>query len=288
MATRLEIASPQIFKALEQRPILSHSELQSLFRNKHSEWNLPQSLSFNKFVAFAEEKGKLKRHRFDFPHRASTRYTWGEIDLADIIQSINPHGYFSHFTAMQHHDLTEQISKTIYFNVEQQLTGGGTEPTQTGIDRAFKGKCRVTKNSVTVRDRTIRMLNGRNTGELGVVAMSQDAKHPKRVTNLERTLVDITVRPIYSGGVFLVAQAFASASERVSVKRLASYLRRLNYTYPYHQAVGYYMDRSGNYSEPQLGLIRELGEMEFDFYLDYGIKKTEYIEEWRLFVPQGF
>jgi len=287
MVTRLQKASAEIFKTLKERPIVSHSELQRIFRDNHEPWNLPQSLSFNKFVAFAIEEGKLQKHKLDFPHRPATRYSWGDVDLADIVQSIQPNGYFSHFTAMQLHDLTEQISKTIYFNVEQRLTGGGTEPTQVGINRAFKGKCRVTKNSVTVNDRTIRMLNGRNTGELGVTTIKDNRKLPKRVTNLERTLIDITVRPIYSGGVFQVAQAFEAASPNISMKRLVAYLRRLNFTYPYHQAIGYYLNRSGNFTEEQLAPVREFGT-QFDFYLDYGMKKTDYVEEWRLYVPQGF
>ena len=188
---------------------------------------------------------------------------------------------------MQHHDLTEQIPKTIYFNIEQRLTGGGTEPSQAAMDRAFKGKCRVSNNSFNVADRTIRILNGRNTGELGVIPMANNTPVEKRITNLERTLIDITVRPIYSGGVFQVAEAFAVAASAVSIKVLTSYLRRLNFTYPYHQSIGYYMQRSEKYSHSQLDAIRDFG-LAYDFYLDYGMKRTKYVDEWRLHVPHGF
>lgn len=126
------------------------------------------------------------------------------------------------------------------FNVEQQLTGGGTEPSQLGIDRAFKGKCRVTKNIVKVGEQSVRLLNGRNTGAMGVESIHDESPTQTSITNLERTLIDITVRPIYSGGVYMVAQAFENAKQ-VSIPRLAKYLQRLKYTYPFQQAIGYYL-----------------------------------------------
>jgi predicted transcriptional regulator of viral defense system len=287
MVTKLEKAAPKIFEALAARPIRTHSDLQILFRENNEAWELPVTLSLNKFIQFAIEHGKLQKHRLEFPHRPATRYSWGDVKLENVIQSIHPKGYFSHYTAMQHHDLTEQIPKTIYFNIEQRLKGGGTEPTQTAMDRAFKGKCRVSQNSVNVGERTIRILNGRNTGEMGVITIANDNSLEKRVTNIERTLIDITVRPVYSGGVFQVAEAFAAAASEVSIERLVTYLRCLNFTYPYHQSIGYYMNRSGKFSNSQLETIRELG-LKYDFYLDYGMKKTNYIKEWRLHVPQGF
>jgi predicted transcriptional regulator of viral defense system len=287
MQTTLEKASPKIFEALAERPIWTHSDLQALLRDKKEDWGLPGTLSFNKFIQFAIEHGQLQRHRFEFPHRPATRYSWGAVSLESILQSIHPKGYFSHYTAMQHHDLTEQIPKTIYFNIEQKLTGGGTKPSQTAMDRAFQGKCRVSQNSVNLGERTIRILNGRNTGEMGVITILSDHPIDKRITDIERTLIDITVRPIYSGGVFQVAEAFAAAASKMSVEKLTTYLRNLNFTYPYHQSIGYYMERSGKYSRSQLNTLRELG-VDYDFYLDYGMKKTNFVSEWRLHVPQGF
>ena len=84
----------------------------------------------------------------------------------------------------------------------------------------------------------------------------------------------------------MVASAFEMASERASVTRIADYLKKLNYTYPYHQPIGFYLQRAG-YGESELRLLRNF-PMEFDFYLSHGIKSPEFNEEWRLFVPKGF
>ena len=66
------------------------------------------------------------------------------------------------------------------------------------------------------------------------------------VTNLERTLIDITVRPPYAGGIRNeVLQAYRAARDRASVDRLMSILDELSYVYPYHQAVGFLMEAAG-------------------------------------------
>ena len=288
MTTRLQNASAQILQTFGDGPrVLTLADIQQIFRDNREAWQLPRRLTQQEFIEFLSDDGQLKSYHLKFPHRPYLRYTWGEADLADVVQSVNLRGYFSHFTALQHHSLTEQLPKTIYFNIEQRLTGGGTEPSQRGIDHAFQRKCRVSQNLVTLDNWTIRLLNGRNTGELGVVQTERDGVSSLRYTDIERTLIDVTVRPVYSGGPFQVAEAFEAAEPRLNVKRLIEYLRKLNYTYPFHQAIGYYMDRSGKYSADQLALLRDF-EMRYDFYLDYGLKQTDYIKDWRLHVPKGF
>jgi predicted transcriptional regulator of viral defense system len=96
-----------------------------------------------------------------------------------------------------------------------------------------------------------------------------------RVTNLERTLIDIAVRPFYSGGVHKVLEAYKRAAERVSVEQMATMLQTLDYTYPYHQAIGFYLERSGYYDDASIKLFHEFPK-EFDFYLANGMKSTAY------------
>jgi hypothetical protein len=63
-------------------------------------------------------------------------------------------------------------------------------------------------------------------------------------------------------------------------------LRKLNYTYPFHQAIGLYMERAG-YRDTQLSLLRKF-PIEFDFYLDYALKEVEYDSRWRIHFPKHF
>jgi hypothetical protein len=188
---------------------------------------------------------------------------------------------------MQLHGLTEQLPKTIYFNQEQRISGGSGALSQTGIDNAFRNKCRTTSNIALYRAQHIFLLNGRNTKQLGVIDTTASDGAKLRVTNVERTLIDATVRPVYSGGVFEVAQAFVRAHGHFSVNKLVAILKQLRFTYPYHQAIGFYLQRAGLYKPSQLELLRQL-PMEYDFYLDYGLRSPDYNADWRLFIPNGF
>ena len=287
--TRLNIAKKDIVKAIEAlgKRVFVRAEIDDLLSQNREFWRLTQGTTTNKFIEYLVENTQLESYRFDLPYRPTIRYCWGDVPTLEVVQSLRPDGYFSHFTAMQLHGLTDQIPKTIYLNFEQKLSGGGGQLSQEGINRAFHSKCRVSNNVTTFREFRICVLNGQNTGQLGVTTIETNEGSHLPVTNIERTLIDATVRPIYSGGPFEVARAFAAAHEQLSVNRLVSYLRKLNFTYPYHQAIGLYLERSGAYSHSQLDLLRQF-EIEFDFYLAHKMGETEYVPEWRLFVPKGF
>ena len=192
---------------------------------------------------------------------------------------------------MQMHGLTEQSPKTTYLNFEQPLPSNSTgELTQKNIDAAFKRRVRTTSYIAETKQFRVCMLNGKKTGYLGVEDGERDdgGRHIKkpRVTNIERTLIDIAVRPVYAGGVFEVLKAYRLAQEKVSVNRLAAMLQQLKFIYPYHQVIGFYLDRAG-YKASLLDLLRRF-PMDFDFYLEHQMKQTEYVKAWRLHVPQGF
>jgi hypothetical protein len=143
--TRLSIAKRDIVKAFEQAPapVFTRTDIDEILRKNRSFWRLTQSTTTNKFIAYLLDQTPLKAIQFEFPKRPTTRYTWGKVHPIRVTQFLQPEGYFSHYTALQLHGLTQQIPKTIYLNIEQQLAGGGGKLTQAGIDRAFKSKPRV-------------------------------------------------------------------------------------------------------------------------------------------------
>ena len=269
------------------KSVLTYTNLREFLGRHRYGWRLPESVTFGQFVAMLIEESRLSEVRIDLPHRPALRYTWNSPSTLEIVQSVSPKGYFSHYSAIYLHGLTTQIPRFIYFNIEQPGRGGGGILTQGGIDRAFRGAGRVSHNVTTLLDQELNVLNGQNTGELGVIDFSSTEGKSLHVTNIERTLIDATVRPYYSAGVHEVAAAYVAAAEQLSLNRLLAYLRKLNFTYPYHQAIGYYLERTGRFTPLQLEPFKEIG-LSFDFYLTYGMKGTEYVPKWRLFVPQGF
>jgi predicted transcriptional regulator of viral defense system len=105
------------------------------------------------------------------------------------------------------------------------------------------------------------------------------------VTDKERTLIDVVVRPAYACGIKQVADTYAKEVDKIDVDHLLDLLRRLDYAYPYHQAIGFLLERSGRPSSDYKKL-KALGQ-EFDFYLDYGMERTAFNKMWRLHYPSS-
>jgi hypothetical protein len=295
--TRIQIAKADIVKHFDQLPkhALKLKEIRTILASQRAFWRLAQSTTAERFIDFLKEHAKLREVEFPFPQRAERCYIWGDLPLLSILLSLMKDLYFSHYTAVRLHGLTEQSPTTIYITDERSSSGGSDqrEPVKLGqaeIDQAFSRAPRVSHNWVEHAGKKIYLLNGAHTGHLGIVTERVTDEGGQevlaRLTNLERTLIDITVRPVYAGGVFEVAKAFELAKDRVSINRLVAMLRKLNFAYPYHQTIGYYLERAG-YKPSQIDLIRRL-PIEHDFYLMHQMGETSYIKQWRLSVPSGF
>jgi hypothetical protein len=93
------------------------------------------------------------------------------------------------------------------------------------------------------------------------------------------------VRPQYGGGARTVLKAFKKAREGGIVKsqEIAEVLREVEHSYPYHQAIGFLMDRAG-FSKNDTNVFKTSG-VEFDFYLEQKIERSLYDAEWRVYYP---
>ncbi|MFI4853790.1 MAG: type IV toxin-antitoxin system AbiEi family antitoxin [Phycisphaerales bacterium JB065] len=289
MPSRLTIAKSDIVALFDEQanPVFKQSQLGQILEHHRSEWRLPQSLRLTGFIEYLIKNSKLKKVRVDLPHRPETLYVWGQASAFCMASSLKTGGYLSHYTAMQIHELTDQSPEILYVNHEQRPQPKPSGPlTQEAVDRAFKAPQRVSKNLASMGRRKVRVLNGKHTGRYGVEELHDQNRHPVQVTTLERTLIDIVVRPGYSGGVTEVLEAYRRAAERVQVNKLLATLRKLDYVYPYQQAIGFYMDRSGAYPERRLAML-EAERSEIDFYLTYAMSEVEYSDRWQIYFPPG-
>jgi hypothetical protein len=84
----------------------------------------------------------------------------------------------------------------------------------------------------------------------------------------------------------LALGTYRLAKDKVSVKDLATMLKKMDFFYPYHQAIGFYLERSGAYEESLIQPFKELA-MQYDFYLTNQMKDMSYSKEWRLYYPKG-
>lgn len=288
--SRLQIAKADIVKAFDDagQRVFWPSDISQLLERNRAFWRLTQNTTATKFLKFLLEKTDLQLKYLEplnYPNAPGiTRYVWKEASEYEIALSMKREAYLSHGTAMFLHGLTEQIPSRIYVNSEQSPKPSSGHLTQEGINRAFAGKQRESQFVFKFNDSEALLLWGKNTGQLEVIDMKYSGTK-LRVTGLERTLIDIAVRPSYAGGVFQVTDAYRGGKDRVSVGTLLATLKKLDYIYPYHQAIGFYMQRAG-YARTQYNRLKNIG-LKYDFYLAYGLKDKEYDSEWRLFFPKS-
>ncbi len=286
--SRFTIAKNDIIKLFEEREqaVYTMGELSLVHRENRAFWRLPMSMTDAKFVDQLLRSKILDHVQLDFPNRVFRRYIYKKASTLQVALSIQKNGHLSHLSALSVHELTEQIPRTIYISTEQSKKFN-YELTQEGIDNAFAKPQRVSKNFAEYENTTIYLLTGMNTNNLGVIevnALDFNGKIP--VTNLERTLIDIAVRPSYAGGISEVIKAYQNASPKVSINRLAAYLKKINFTYPYQQTIGFYLEKSGMYRDSQVNLLRKEPFM-YDFYLTYNMKQKAYSKSWKLYYPQN-
>ncbi len=290
--TRLDIAKPDIEALFAKRPghAYTRKELSSLLEANRKFWRLAQRTNVDEFAGYLTRKAQLTQvvlKARSYP-RQVTRFVWGTASSYVLATSIKPgSAYLSHATAVFIHGLTDLIPRVLYVNVEQSpKPRPASLPSQETIDRAFRNQQRSSNLIYEIEGGPdVVVLSGKSTGNLEVVEVPDPNGAPVRVTSLERTLIDIVVRPTYAGGVTNVLDAYRAAMARLSTNRLRAVLRKLDYAYPYHQAVGFLLQRAG-YPAERVKLFRAM-PIQFDFYLAHGIKDPDYDSEWRLFFPRG-
>jgi len=288
-SSRLQLAKEQVVSHFASAPqkIYTQIDLAAVLGKHRADWQLAGHTTKTDFISFLTKHTKLRACEFRSAAygKQITRYSWGDATVFELAMAINRRGYFCHATALTLHRLAELGYKTIYMNVEQspKESGAGTL-TQEGIDRAYAGKQRQSNLIYKYGGASVVMIAGKNTGQLGVERIRGPAFETVPVTNLERTLIDIVVRPAYAGGPSQVLAAYRAAKDRMSVERLLTILRKLDYVYPVHQSIGFVMQKAG-YPEKAYARLRELG-LEYNFYLAHGMKEPRYSEEWRLFYPK--
>lgn len=257
-----------------------------LQQNRHS-WHLAASTTAHDFIAFLTKHGDLRARRFRSKayEQEIIRYAWGDVSPYALALSLKARGYLCHATAVVLHGLSKTTNKTLYLNVEQSAKlPRPSSLTQEGIDLAFSRKQRQSNLTYTHPGISVTIIAGKNTNRLGVEPLSGIAPQPLAVTNIERTLIDIVVRPTYAGGIAQVLKVYRAAKDRMSINRLLQTLESLDYVYPYHQSIGFLMQKA-DYPEKSYAQLRAIG-LNYNFYLAHDIKQLEYSEVWRLFYPK--
>jgi hypothetical protein len=263
--------------------VFSESELDSILEEKRTLWNLPISMNVGKFIDKLLISNILSKKEITFDKLLSKkeRYIISDATVFQVAISLINKSYLSHYSAAFILGLTNQIPKTIYISFEQSkknITRSILQ--QEAIDSAFSKEQRISGATAIYDEYTFLIHNGMYANRVGVYSLNNIS-----ITNIERTLIDITVRPNYAGGVASVLDIYRKAIGKISINKLVAILDKLNFIYPYHQSIGFYLEKAG-FDTKKLEVLRAR-EMPNKFYLTYQIEDKEYDETWKLYYPKG-
>jgi len=283
--TQIKRALPKItayFNSSNQN-VFRHEDFDRILRAHVKDWTISSNISTIRFIELLINQKVLKQHCFKSPYTHSTRYTWGDFSLFALIQSLRQYSYFTHQSALRLHGLLGGGSNNYYLNYEQPKKYTESTLSQERIDFALSQAHRKTTNIAKYKNIKVHMLSGKHTGHLNVITMCRSGQKI-HTTDLERTMIDIAVRPTYSGGVKTVLDMYKKASSKLSVNKLIEILKKMNYIYPYHQCIGFLIEHSNCYQQSEYEKLKQFG-LEFDFYLCHNIKRKEFSNNWKLFYP---
>lgn len=288
-------------KAIEEGNILNRSTIIKILRGLKEEDKIVERTSNSNFVKYLVNILHMFEEITIFDEKRGTtltRYvaTYTPVSAYEIALSLLSKSFLSHYSSLYINDLTINDPKDIYINKEQSKKSPAHHPgniTQGRVDYAFSKKMRTTTMNYNFQYHEkfyrVHVLNSKNTNNTGVVR-KQPLAFSKKVptTNLERTLIDIVVRPKYSGGVKEISDAYLRAKEYIDIDKLVQYLKKFNYAYPYYKAVLFFLE-SADYDSTSLDRFKKnfLADATDDitFYLDYQIIEKRLNKQIGIYYP---
>jgi|SRR5579872_371126 len=256
-------------------------EMSQFLLARRNEWGMPTVGIEELLKALLRQKLITKAEFTSNRYGTIVRYIRGEHSPEEMALSLQRDSFLSHGTALSMHGITVP-GKIMHVNREQSPKTQSSEITQAGIKLAFRNAQRQSQYIFDYSRMKYMLLSGKHTNRAGVTQVKTLSGKALEVTDLERTLIDIVVRPAYAGGIERVAEAYATLGDSIDVDHLMDLLRRLDHAYPYHQAIGFLLERVGQ--SAGFNKLASLGR-EFDFYLDYRIKDPAFNKKWRIYYP---
>jgi len=275
------------FQTLQER-LFKTTDLEWILRKLKKERKISRRTTLEQVADILAEESILQSIDLMFPNENVVRFFRDGVSPYEIALTLRTSCFLSHLSALYVNNLLEKVPKSIYINSEQKPKPPILTPiSQQSIDIAFRNPQRTTNNIATLGNREIHILNGMYSGQLGVTTVNHKEGLNLCVTGVERTLIDSVVRPTYSGGPATILEAFHIAGTKriCSPQTILALLAKLNFRYPYLQAIGFYMERSGQYSD-HLQMIYEKCALQFDFYISHNEADLEYSSRWKIYFPK--
>lgn len=218
-----------------------------------------------------------------------------EFDDIDVALALQDKGYFSHYSALFIHGLSNQVPKVFYLSeeIKNRKSTHTSEYNEFFIEQQFMKPPRSTTNYCQYKTTTFYLLEKNDNNEIGVetialpsIANFLSLDRKIRITSLERTLIDIVEAPQYSGGILSVVDTFRAVKGKIDLLKLKEYYNKMNFFYPYWQTIGFLIEKTWGEVEANKWMSY-FGKPIHEFYLDRKFRLDwDKSEKWQVRFPK--
>ena len=215
-----------------------------------------------------------------------------EFTSYELAFAMFPEGYFCNATAIFHHSLTNQVPNVVYIchpTISPRPRRRTEGLSEVRIRTAFIKPHVYTTHVVVMKDSEVVVVDrerGADHGLLTIRTKGSVCPQGARVTSLERALIDAVVAPHYNGGVASLPGYFKAARPKLNVQRLLELYEKLDFVYPYAQAIGFFLEHAGMAEKAEE--IRKAYPPRQRFFVDHAAKSSWlYDDRWMIHYPEG-
>jgi len=271
------------YLATLSKSVYSGPEISQLIEDYAKAVNDPLDTATEIYLQYMVDNRMIQQIVIEGQRRSMKRYlTRSQPSPYEIGCSLQRNGYLSHLAAAFIHELVESEPDLICISTEGwEREAGYDELEQENIDIAFQKPQRQSGAKMQWKTKHFLLLSGSPADGAGI-----EQRRYFSLTGIERTLIDLTVRPAYGGGAGNVLNIYKKAITSFSIGTLVKLLDKLPYKYPYHQSIGFYLSLAGFSDRKELDKLKKKG-MDYTFYLDYEMADPVYSDEWNLFFPKN-
>lgn len=213
-----------------------------------------------------------------------------KVQVIDMLIAFQPQYYFSHFSALYLHELTNHRPKEHFLSKEKTHTSiHSQQKIPEKIHQAFLKSHRKTNKYVTYQKIKINLIEKQKLNKVGVISKSLETDKEKQAriffTSLERTLIDSLISPHYSGGIKTVSHAFYKS--KINIPQLYKIYQTYSPFYPYWQSIGFLFYKLKNFqAEKKWSQYFSIPKIEFYFDKNFN-ENWSYDSKWKIHYPKG-
>lgn len=250
-----------IRKILLEKKMYSLRELNEVLTHLKTKKLIAQNISGRSFFNMLQNRLELKTYSISSEKINKVRYTlYSDINVYDFVATFEKQGFFSMSTSLNIQGLSNEKNEFVFFSKEltPKYYNKNNEIHQEDIDQAYEKEYRYTSSIATYKNNHVIYLTPKHTGRFEVVRYNE-----YYVSSVHRAFVEMIIHVQYFKSFETVIEIFKPLKNRLDVKRIFKVLEIFDLIYPYHQLIGFSLEKVGFYKNDLDLFKKQVSDLKF-------------------------